>query len=92
MTDVIGRYGGEEFAVALPDIDSETAIGVIDEVREAFAQIKHYHVSGDFSVTLSCGVAMYPDHDDVTTLTEAADKALYRAKEAGRNRVVLADG
>ncbi|MBG04183.1 MAG: hypothetical protein CMM59_08910 [Rhodospirillaceae bacterium] len=90
MTDLIGRYGGEEFAVALPDVSPSNAVLVLDKVREAFSQIKQIHAGGEFNVTMSCGVAMFPDFEDVPSLTEAADQALYEAKAKGRNQVVLA--
>ncbi len=89
-TDVIGRYGGEEFAVVLPDADAETATKIIDEVRQSFADIRHQHDGGDFVVTLSGGIATYPQYSEVAHLIDAADKALYEAKSGGRNQVVSA--
>ena len=90
MTDLIGRSCGEDFAVALPDVSPSNARLVLDKVREAFSQIKQIHAGGEFNVTMSCGVAMFPDFEDVPSLTEAADQALYEAKAKGRNQVVLA--
>ncbi|MFA6902253.1 MAG: diguanylate cyclase [Gallionellaceae bacterium] len=89
-TDVIGRYGGEEFAVILKDTDAASAVAIMEEVRKAFAQIVQHAESGDFSVTFSCGVAAYPDYSSAGELNNAADKALYEAKHAGRNRVAIA--
>ncbi len=89
-TDIVGRFGGEEFAVVLPDTDLDAAREVLDKIRQSFAVVRHAYAKGEFSVTFSCGVAAYPDYGDVSTLCDAADKALYRAKEGGRNRVVAA--
>jgi diguanylate cyclase (GGDEF)-like protein len=89
-TDIVGRFGGEEFAVVLPDTDAEAALEVIDRIRESFAQIRHVFAKGEFLVTFSCGIAMYPMFGDAASLEDQADKALYLAKEAGRNRVVVA--
>ncbi len=89
-TDIVGRFGGEEFAVVLPDTDLGAAREVLDKIRQSFAVVRHAYAKGEFSVTFSCGVAAYPDYGDVSTLCDAADKALYRAKEGGRNRVVAA--
>lgn len=89
--DVIGRMGGEEFAALLPDSGVAEAEQVFNQVREAFSEIV-FHTDGTaFSVTLSCGVAAYPKHNNATDLSDAADKALYTAKHSGRNQVCRAD-
>ncbi|MGE4220793.1 MAG: diguanylate cyclase [Alphaproteobacteria bacterium] len=90
LTDSVGRYGGEEFAVVLVGTDGANALSVMDGVREAFADIRQQHESGSFAVSFSCGLATFPAQDSATAITDAADKALYRAKKDGRNRIVLA--
>ena len=69
MTDLIRRYGGEECAVALPDVPPSNAVVVLDKVREAFSEIKQFYPDCEFTVTMSCGVAIFPDFDDVPSLT-----------------------
>ncbi len=90
-TDTIGRYGGEEFAVILPDTDGAAACKILNDIRQRFAQIRQQAEDAEFSATFSCGIAVYPTFPDVGSLKMAADKALYRAKHGGRNRVVLAE-
>ncbi len=89
-SDVVGRYGGEEFAVILPDTTAAAAAQVLDAVRAAFAAIHHRCDTADFTVTISGGVAEFPHSVDAQHLREAADRALYAAKHAGRNRIVVA--
>jgi diguanylate cyclase (GGDEF)-like protein len=89
-TDIIGRYGGEEFAIGLPETPLENAEAVLNQIRESFAEIAHNASGETFRVTFSCGLAGYPGCADATALTETADAALYRAKKEGRNRVILA--
>jgi diguanylate cyclase (GGDEF)-like protein len=89
-TDIIGRYGGEEFAVILLNTSPENAKKIIDEIRINFSQIKQQAEKEEFYVTFSCGVAGYPDFSDSASINESADKALYEAKEGGRNRIVIA--
>lgn len=89
-TDIIGRYGGEEFAVMMPDTPAPLAHTVLDEIREGFSQIKQSIGVCEFSVTFSCGIASVPPYDDPNWVNKAADSALYQAKHRGRNQVVLA--
>ena len=88
-TDIVGRFGGEEFAVVLPDTNLNAAREVLDNIRQSFSLVRHAYAEGEFSATFSCGIAAYPT-TNISTLCDAADKALYRAKEGGRNRVEVA--
>jgi diguanylate cyclase (GGDEF)-like protein len=90
-SDMVGRYGGEEFAVILGDVGTEEALRVIDDLRQDFAKISFPSDRGDFCCTFSAGIAGYPDRPSSEELLECADQALYRAKQAGRNRVLLTD-
>ncbi len=90
-TDTVGRYGGEEFGVVLLNVDAETALRVMDKIRAGFAELAHTAGDETFSVTFSCGIAAFPTFDGPGPLGEAADRALYCAKESGRNRVVVAE-
>ena len=90
--DIAARYGGEEFAVALPGIDETTALAVAERIRSRTQGTLISLAPGITDrITVSIGVASAPHqaHDRVTLL-RLADEALYRAKQAGRNRVVYA--
>ena len=86
-TDHIGRYGGEEFAVVLPDTSAAAAHQVFDGIRQRFAELQHPAQPEDLSCTFSCGVTELTGEQDVARLVEQADQALYQAKHSGRNRV-----
>ena len=88
--DVIGRYGGEEFAIVFSGADARTAMRILNNIREDFARIVHSSTNGSFHVTFSAGLAAYPDFDEVSKLVDAADRGLYEAKKLGRNTVVAA--
>ncbi len=88
-TDVIGRYGGEEFAVVLTDVDGAHAMAVMDELRTVFENMPQLAADKTFSVTFSGGITTFPAYPDAIDLTQAADKALYEAKRLGRNRIVM---
>ncbi|EGH69488.1 MULTISPECIES: response regulator [Pseudomonas] len=92
-TDFIGRYGGEEFAIVMPDTDIQSAHRVLDDIRHRFAEIHYPAQPADLFCTFSAGVVSLGAHDDSLSLASQADTALYCAKHAGRNRVhsVLVD-
>jgi diguanylate cyclase (GGDEF)-like protein/PAS domain S-box-containing protein len=90
--DVACRYGGEEFVVVMPGAPLETAIQRADEWRRAFAMVRVSAGANSLHATFSAGVASFPLHGtNADTLLDAADRALYVAKAAGRNRVVAAE-
>jgi len=91
-TDIVGRYGGEEFAVIMNDTDAASAAKVIDEIRTVFSRLLHLSHDKEFSVNFSCGIADLAHFSDAVSLSEAADKALYQAKQRGRNKVVVNSG
>lgn len=89
--DVISRYGGEEFAIILPNTNGE-AVRVAERIRKAVQKAGFVGDAGKPIVekTISAGVAVYPIHcDNEIELIDKADMALYRAKESGRNQVCL---
>jgi diguanylate cyclase len=90
--DEVGRYGGEEFALLLPAITLEDAAAAAERIRQKIASAV-IEVDGEhIPVTASFGVARYPSEgiESLDDLLKAADKALYEAKESGRNKVVVA--
>ena len=86
-TDFIGRYGGEEFAIVMPNTDLSAAHKVLDEIRRRFAEIHYPAQPRDLFCTFSAGVVQLSDELDALSMATAADEALYQAKGAGRNRV-----
>ena len=91
--DVAGRFGGEEFLLIMPGADTRQAVDRSDKVREAIQALTLTHAGQQLgTVTASFGVATFPGAGETTLeLIDAADKALYAAKGAGRNRVVASD-
>jgi diguanylate cyclase len=87
-TDFVARYGGEEFVMLLPGTTLQDAVHLIDDLRGAIGKIGFHFRGTPVSVTISVGAtALMPD-DSAGGAFDRADKALYRAKETGRNRCV----
>jgi diguanylate cyclase (GGDEF)-like protein len=88
--DILGRYGGEEFLLILPGTSEENAAIVCERILENI-QASPFCIDGvSIIVTISIGLATWSGREDVDKLVAAADKALYMAKEKGKNRVVFA--
>ena len=90
-TDLFGRYGGEEFTVVLPGASVETAYVIAERVRHAFAESNRFLDGPPLNATVSAGVAEAGADMSFEDTFDAADRAMYRAKELGRNRVERAD-
>jgi len=90
--DVVCRYGGEEFAIILPESSARDAAKRSEELRLAAKKLQVLHKGKPLdAVTLSIGVAAYPEHaSTVEELLRIADACLYKSKSAGRNRVTTA--
>jgi diguanylate cyclase (GGDEF)-like protein len=88
-TDLLARYGGEEFALALLDIPPERAVRLVEDLRQRFARTSYPSPSGSVEATFSAGVSSFPELGERDALLHAADEALYAAKNAGRNRVMV---
>lgn len=83
--DFVGRYGGEEFIIVLPELDSKKTLKIAEDLRKKIQN--KATIVNNVEITVSMGIASYPDHAlDIKSLIEKADQALYSAKQNGRNR------
>ena len=90
-TDIIGRYGGEEYMVVLPDTDAKNTAVKLNSLRREFEKVKFRHKTGVFTCSFSGGICQSTHVKNIDEFVEQADMALYRAKERGRNQIVQAD-
>jgi diguanylate cyclase (GGDEF)-like protein/PAS domain S-box-containing protein len=88
-TDVLARYGGEEFVLLLPDIDLDAATRIVERIRVSVGSEVLETEGRSVAVTLSVGLVSRSPRESLETLLARADEALYQAKNAGRNRVVI---
>jgi len=88
--DIIGRYGGEEFSIILPDTAKDGAFVVGERLRNAVESAYISAYDEEINVKISIGIATFPDDaDEMNQLIDRADQMLYKAKESGRNKTVL---
>jgi len=90
QSDGIGRYGGEEFLVLMPDTDLATAHRLVSKLLQQFSQLKFFERNIEFHASFSAGISCASDWNSAQICLERADQALYQAKKSGRNRVEIA--
>ncbi len=89
-TDFVARYGGEEFVVLMPETTLPDALAALETVRAAIAECPFHFRDQPLQITLSAGLAAFAEGDNMDAVFERADRALYTAKENGRDRCELA--
>jgi diguanylate cyclase len=90
-TDFIARFGGEEFVILMPETEQQQALTVAEGVREAIARCPFHFKEKPVSITMSFGISAFAEGDQAEQVFARADKALYKAKEKGRNQCVLSE-
>jgi diguanylate cyclase (GGDEF)-like protein len=90
-SDIVGRYGGDEFVALLIDCEAKQALTIMDEIRIHFSEIEFYpNDARSLSLTFSCGISTFPKYQSAESLSDSADQALYIAKAGQRNQVIIA--
>ncbi len=84
--DFMARYGGEEFVLIMPETSAEAAFGILDKIRGVLAETPFHFKEAPVQITLSIGMAEFQEGDTAESVFERADKALYEAKDGGRNQ------
>jgi len=89
-TDFLARYGGEEFVMLLPGTKQEETLRLVNKLRQQVEDCGFHYHGESVKITISCGVSSFNENDLLSQVFERADKALYKAKENGRNQCVVA--
>lgn len=87
-SDIVGRYGGEEFCIILPHTTQRNAIKLLDNIRIHFEQLRYFSGENEYNSTFSCGICEWNKNMNVVNVINFADKAMYEAKRSGRNKVL----
>jgi diguanylate cyclase (GGDEF)-like protein len=90
-SDLVGRWGGEEFMLMCPDVDQQAAMAIAEKIRKKVSENTYDIERSPLHVTVSLGLAMVGSDETFESAVHRSDMALYKAKRAGRNCVVLAD-
>lgn len=88
--DLFGRYGGEEFLFVIPNVGRDKAIDIFERVRLSFSDLPFKFNGHSLLITVSVGVTVAKDNISLDTILQAADRALYKAKNGGRNQILMA--
>jgi diguanylate cyclase len=89
--DIVSRYGGEEFAILLPNTELEEAVHVLSRIRRNLTKRFFLHENNRLLITFSAGVAQFKLHETQENIFKRVDEALYRAKKDGKNRILTAE-
>lgn len=92
LADFIARYGGEEFVILLPETDAKAALVLMNEICMQIRDCPFHFKSKPLNITISLGIAQVTEGDDARELFARADKAMYKAKQQGRDRCHVANG
>ncbi|MCI5224496.1 MAG: GGDEF domain-containing protein, partial [Candidatus Electrothrix sp. AR4] len=88
--DMLARFGGDEFVAFLPDTNCQEALKIAEKIRIRIAEAPLNYEGHSLSITVSCGIACFPDHgQDLTKIMKMADKALYKSKALGKNTCTI---
>ncbi|GAB4255445.1 MAG: hypothetical protein Kow0065_03500 [Methylomicrobium sp.] len=87
--DFLSRFGGEEFTMLLPDTDQDSALILANKLRLIIEKTRFNSGNGIITITLSCGISQFREGDTAESVFDRADKALYQAKQSGRNRCLI---
>ena len=90
-TDFIARFGGEEFVGLMPETTLGGGYKIAEKIRTAVEKLDFHYRGDNVKITISCGISLFIENDTPETAFSRADKALYQAKDKGRNRCVIID-